>query len=110
MGQYKPNGRGALERRIDLERFAIEHLLCYDNVRLFSFSNNFKSVCDLSNYVDTAHYTGNISSQILYWIKEGQYELTQENYIDYLKEIEEFYSNFDYDSMFNASNVYDHNE
>lgn len=104
------SGEGALERRIDLERFAIEHLLCYDNVRLFSFSNNFKLVCDLSNYVDTAHYTGNISSQILYWMKEGQYELTQDNYMDYLLEIEEFYSNFDYDSMFNASNVYEHNE
>lgn len=104
------SGKGALKRRVDLEQFAIEQLLQYDNVRLFSFSNNFRLVCDLSNYVDTAHYTGSVSSQILHWIKEGQYELTQENYMNYLREVEEFYSNFDYDSMFNASDVHEDSE
>lgn len=96
---------GALMRRIDMEQFAIEKLLPYDNVRLFSFFNNFDLICDLSNYVDTVHYTGNVSSQILLWMKEGEYELTEENYMDYLRVIRDFYGNFDYDSIFDTADI-----
>lgn len=83
-----------------MEEFAIEQFLKYDNVRLFSFFDNHELICNLDNYADEAHYAGKISSQILAWMKEGEYELTEDNYRSYLKDIREFYGNFDYDGMF----------
>ena len=38
--------------------------------------------------------------QILQWMSEGKYELTEENYKDYISNITEFYCNYDYDSIF----------
>lgn len=93
-------GTDVLIRRIDMEQSAIEWLLRYDNVRLFSFFNNFELICNLDNYVDEGHYTGKVSSQILNWMKEGKYELTEENYMEYIGDIKEFYTNYDYDSIF----------
>ncbi len=101
-------GTDVLMRRIDMEQFAIEKLLPHDNVRLFSFFNNFDLICDLNNYVDEGHYTGNISSRILMWMKEGKYELTEENYMDYIEDIRNFYSNYDYDSIFVDTDVQKH--
>lgn len=94
------NGTGVLKRRIDMEQFAIEKLLEYENVHLFSFFNNFQLICDLNNYGDEIHYSPKINSKILTWMKEGEYELTKENYLDYIDEITEFYCNYDYDSIF----------
>lgn len=94
-------GIGTLKRRIDMERYAIEKLIVFDNVKLFSFFNNFDLICDLNNYTDEVHYTEEVCSKILGWIKEGRYQLNNDNYLDYLKEITEFYCNYDYDSIFN---------
>lgn len=94
------SGKEVLMRRIDMEEYAIEHLLSYDNVRLFSFFNNHELICDLDHYADEAHYAGSVSSQILAWMKEGEYELTEDNYKEYLRDIRDFYGNYDYDSVF----------
>lgn len=97
LNQY---GTDVLKRRIDMEQFAIEKILEYENVRLFSFFNNFDLVCDLDNYGDEIHYAEKINSQILIWMKEGEYELTEDNYLDYIEEISDFYCNYDYDAIF----------
>lgn len=93
-------GVDVLVRRIHMEQFAIEKLLLYDNVQLFSFFNNYDLICDLDNYTDECHYSDKVSSEMLIWMKEGKYELTKENYLDYIKDITDFYSNYDYDSIF----------
>lgn len=93
-------GEASLMRRIDMEQFAIERLLACGNVRLFSFFNNYDLVCDLDNYVDDVHYSDKVSSQLLVWMKEGKYELTKDNYMDYIGEIRNFYGQFDYDAFF----------
>ena len=95
------NGTGILQRRIWMEEYVIQKLLDYDNVRLFSFSNNFELVCDLNYYIDDVHYTDKASSKILAWMKEGKFEVTKSNYMNYIEEITDFYLNFDYDSFFN---------
>lgn len=94
------NGPGRVQRRIDMEEYAIEELLKYDNVRLFSFFTNYDIVCDMRNYTDEVHYTDNVGSDILKWMSEGKYELTTESYRDYIDNITEFYCNYDYDSIF----------
>ncbi len=97
LNQY---GVAVLERRIDMEKYVIENLLNYKNVRLFSFSNNFELTCNMDNYDDEIHYKKEINSEILSWLSEGKYELTKDNYLDYLSEITQYYSNYDYDSIF----------
>lgn len=98
--QLNQNGVEVLKRRIDLEQYAIEKMLAYDNVRVFSFFNNFDLICNLDNYVDDTHYWKDVNSQILQWMNEGEYELTRDNYMDYLSEITEFYTTYDYDAIF----------
>lgn len=94
------SGEASLMRRIDMEQFAIEKLLACDNVHLFSFFNNRDLICDLDNYVDDVHYSNSVSSLLLIWMKEGKYELTKDNYRDYIGEIRNFYGQFDYDGFF----------
>lgn len=95
------NGTDVLKRRINMGKYVIEELLKYDNVRLFSFSNNFGLTCNMDNYIDEIHYKAEVNSKILVWMKNGDYELTKSNYLSYISEITEFYSTYDYDSLFN---------
>lgn len=94
------NGIDVLKRRIHMEQYVIEKLLMYENVKLFSFFNNFDLICDCENYFDDIHYVAEVNDQILRWMKEGKYQLTQENYRTYIEEIMEFYCNYDYDVFF----------
>ncbi len=94
------NGEGVLLRRIQMEKYAIEKLIPYENVRLFSFFTDYDGICDLDNYVDEVHYTESMSTQMLKWMKAGEYELTEDNYEEYISNITEFYCNYDYDSLF----------
>lgn len=96
---------GKLDYMIDAEQIAIEELLKCDNVRLFSFTDNYDLICDMDQYKDEAHYGEWINSDILHWIVNGEHELTEENYQDYLAANREFYSNYDYDSVFGEKTV-----
>lgn len=76
LGGFALRGDESLLRKIDMEKIAIESFLKYDNVRIFSFFNNFDLIRNLNNYVDEVHFINNVNSQILEWIKEGAYKLT----------------------------------
>lgn len=94
------NQEGTVLYRVEVEREVIKRLLTHENVRLFSFTNNFEFVCNLDNYKDIGHYGEWINSKMFQWMKDGEYELTNDNYEDYLEEIEDFYLNYDYDSIY----------
>lgn len=98
------SGEETLERRLYMEQFVIEQLLKYDNVQLFSFADNFDLTCDLNHYIDDVHYTSEVYSQILHWIKAGEYRLEKENYKEYIQSISDFYCNYDYDSIWDKRN------
>ena len=91
---------GSLERQLDVEKYAIELMISHENIHLFSFSTEYEMICDLNNYKDIAHYSEDINSRILVWMKEGTHELKANNYEDYCRQIREFYMNYDYDSLF----------
>lgn len=93
-------GADVLLRRIDLEKYAIEKILPYSNVQLFSFNNNFDLVNNLNHYIDEVHYDSDTCSDILNWIRNNEYELTEDNYEEYIEMNREFYTNYDYDSIF----------
>ena len=88
--------RGEIDWRIDAEQLAIEELIKHPNIKLYSFCNNFDLVCNLDNYKDRAHYGEWINSDILYWMYNEEYLLTQDNYLDYIETIREFYNSYDY--------------
>lgn len=91
---------GDFFRFTDAERIAIETLLPYDNIRLYSYNTMTELTTDLSNYKDSLHYGEWVNSDILRWMKEGVGELTEENYQDYLAEEKEFYLGFEYNTLF----------
>lgn len=90
---------GVLKRQLDAEQYIIELILEHDNIHLFSFNTRFDITTDLNNYKDNAHYAEWINSLMLKWMHDGKYQLTRDNYLDYLEEEREFYTNFDYESL-----------
>ena len=93
---------GLIRWNIEAERTTIELLLECTNVKLFSFTNDFELTCNLDNYKDQAHYGEWVNSLILNRMKNEEFLLTKDNYEDYLDEIYEFYSNYDY-SIFSTN-------
>jgi len=90
---------GKIGWQVEAERIAIEELLQYPNIHLFSFSDCFELVCDLDQYRDMAHYGGHINSWILTCMAEGAHQLTLDTYRDYLDRIQTFYMDYDYGAI-----------
>lgn len=90
------NSSGTMKWNIEAERTAIKLLLECPNVKLYSFTNDFNLTCNLDNYKDQAHYGEWVSSDILVRMKKNENMLTNDNYEQYLDEILDFYSNYDY--------------
>ena len=91
---------GELGQSLAAQRVVIEELLEYPNVHLFSFHTDTALTCNLDHYKDKTHYSDKISSEILKRIQRGDYEITKENRESYLDEIEEFYTSYDYASLY----------
>lgn len=91
---------GKLEYHIATQECAIEEMLKCENIKLYSFCDNFDITCNLDNYKDIAHYGESINSWMLEQMWAGNGLLTKDNYLDYLDEIESYYSSLDYDSYF----------
>lgn len=93
------NNEGTMDQHIEAEQLAIEELLQFSNIKLYSFSDNFELTCDLDNYKDYMHYGEWVNSQILKWMEKEEYLLTRDNYMDYLERIRKFYHSYDYASL-----------
>lgn len=91
---------GTLDMTLLAEKMIIESLIEYDNIHFFSFSDNLSITADLNNYKDIAHYSENVNSYILQCMKEDKHRLTKDNYKEYLERMNDIYSNYDYDSLF----------
>lgn len=84
---------------INAERVAIEEILQCENIKLFSFTNNFELITNLDNYKDRAHYGEWVNSWMLNQFDENNYLLTIDNYEEYLAALEDFYKTYDYSSI-----------
>lgn len=87
---------GTIYKQIEAEQYVIELILQSDNIRLFSFNNITDIITDLNNYKDSIHYGQWVNSLILRWMHDGEYQITKENYKDYLSDEMEYYLNFEY--------------
>lgn len=94
------NNQGILLKKIEAEKIATEMMLDVDNIHLYSFWNNVEMISNLDNYKDIAHYGEWINSDILKWMKNGDYLLSKLNYESYYKNIEKIYVNYNYEALF----------
>ena len=79
---------------------ASDTLLQCENIRLFSFFDDYDVVTNLENYSDWAHYSADINSRLLADMRAGEHRLTKENCADYWCGVEEYYTSFDYEGYF----------
>lgn len=101
------NNYRTTNKLIEGERLAIELILEKENIHLFSFNNATDIVADLNNYKDAQHYGEWVNSIILLCMKEGKYQLTKENYEEYLDEELRLYTEYDYESIVTQSDYED---
>lgn len=87
---------GTLNRQIDAEKFAIEQILEYENIELYSFNDCWDIVTDLDNYKDSIHYGEWINTKMLHMIHDGIGRLTKDNYEAYIEKERNFYLNYTY--------------
>lgn len=91
---------GQMLRILDAHQMAIEKLLEYENIRLFSFFDNTDLICNLNFYKDSLHYNQEVSDAIIDAMALDCNRLTKENYMDYMDFLHEFYVNYDYEALF----------
>ena len=91
---------GGLKQHIEKERIAIEELLQYENVHLYSFDTDIEFNSNLDRYRDTTHYDQYSTAFLVDYLSTGKYELTKENYEAHLEEVYNLYKNYDYDQIF----------
>lgn len=94
------NQEGTLEFYIEAMTLASEILTQADNIQLYSFYTDFDTCTDFDCYRDIVHYHHSINSLLLQRMRKQEYRLTRENYMAHWEEVREFYSNFDYESLF----------
>lgn len=96
----KQDRGGVLELQLEAERVVIEMLLQQENIRLFSFLDDFELAADFSRFKDYIHHDPQVNSHILRCMADGLHELTADNYEDYCSRMLEHYGTYDYDSLF----------
>lgn len=90
---------GTLEQNFEVCRLASALLLEHQNVRLFSFFDDYDTITNLDNYCDQVHYAEHINSLMLRRMANDEYRLTSENYVNHWKAVTEYYASYDYDSL-----------
>ena len=85
-----------MERHKNVASLLLEH----ENVRVFLFLDAFDVVCNLENYRDTGHYSPEVSSQLLVWMKNGEYELSKDTIDARFDSVCDFYKNYDYEAVY----------
>lgn len=91
---------GILDMHIDAMTLASEILTQADNIHLFSFYTDYETCTNFDNYRDIVHYHSGINSLLLQRMHRDEYRLTRENYQQHWEEVRQFYSTYDYESIF----------
>ncbi len=91
---YSQYSKEQLATLVAAEKFIIEMLLPYDNIKLFAFDLDTELTNDLDNYKDANHYGSWVNSAILRWMKEGRGLITKDNYLEYLQKKEALFQSY----------------
>lgn len=91
---------GTLLKQLECERIATEMLLECENVKLFNFHNKTDITGNVELYRDKEHYVFEVNDMILQWIDREEGLVTKENYMEIINWEKEYYTNYDYDSLY----------
>lgn len=94
------NRHGTLAKSMDAMEYELELLTAIDNIHVFCYADEYDIVTNLDNYKDIQHFSPAINSYIIKAMSEGKGLITADNYSDYMKNVREFYLNYDYDSIY----------
>lgn len=94
------NQNGTLKNVLKWEKEAIELMYPYENLHLYSFFDDFDMITNLDNYKDYLHYSEDINSYVLQSMANGKHEITADNYEIYCQNTWDFYTTYDYDSIY----------
>jgi Zn-dependent peptidase ImmA (M78 family) len=86
-------------KEMECYRLAASLILPYENIHLFAFDDMTDITCDLDNYRDVSHYSGDISDMILEMMAADENRLTLDTYNEYYDEVEQFYKNYDFNEL-----------
>ncbi len=85
----------------DRKEFIIEQLLSAPNINTYFFMGETNITTDFSKYIDTVHYSADINSFMANEFTKDTYLLTEQNYKHILNDAEQFYSNYDFETLLN---------
>ncbi len=91
---------GRLEEIFIAEERVTKELLSHENVSLYCFYDHHEIMEDLELYRDKEHYSAEVNSMILQWIKAGEGELTAGNYQEHIRRCRDYYLHYDYDAIY----------
>lgn len=91
---------GTLQRQVEAFETATRALLEAENIQLFSFYTDFDTITNLDNYRDSVHHSQQINSLLLQRMAAGEYLLTEDTYRQHWQEVLDFYTGYNYDSIF----------
>ena len=92
--------QGTFDATIDGLEYAIEHLMTYENVRIYFYHDQWDIVTNLDNYKDYSHYGNWINSWMTQAMAAGEGHLTAENYKQVLDEMRTYIDAFEFDPIF----------
>ncbi len=96
---------GNLDKELLFKEKAIDMMLEYDNIHIYSFTMETDITADLDRYRDQAHYDQNVNSWIIEKIAEAEktdsseFRITAGNKDEYLAKEKDLLENFDYNSL-----------
>lgn len=91
--------QGTLEDMLAIYTYAIEHLLSYDNVKIFYFQNEPEIITNLDNYRDSAHHSPEYNRYMFECMRDGKNMLTPENYLQELEGMYNFAKDYSYNTL-----------
>mgnify|MGYP001117475343 CR=1 FL=1 len=94
------NQNGSLKNILLWEKEALELMLPYENIHFFSLFDDYDVITNLDNYKDYLHYHEDINSYLLKCMASGEHELTLDNYVEYCREVWNFYVMYNYDGIY----------
>lgn len=94
------NQKGNLNRLLSAIEYEFSLLTDVPNIKLYSFIDRYDITTDLTLYKDYAHYSEDVNSTIINAMKNGQGMIDKDNYRDYMKKVNAFYKNYDYESIY----------
>lgn len=105
MAYYKTlMNAGTYETEFKVQKAAIEEVLSVDNIKLYSFMDDYDIITDWSLYCDMVHSRQCVNSRMTEMIFKDEHRITKDNYIEYLKGLKEYTDNFDYESLCEVKN------